>query len=220
MNYYPLYLDIKKRRCVVVGGGDVAERKVERLVDCGAEVVVVAKSLTAKLEISRRNGWILHIDDEYRSEYIDAAFVVIGATDNAEINAGIYRDAEDRGLLVNIVDKPEMCNFIVPSVVQAGDLTVAISTGGKSPALARRLREDMEGRFGWEYEMLLNIMGELRERILKRGNLSEQNRDIFESLLDSDMLSYIREEEWGRLEKLIFDLTGEKLTVSGKSLQQ
>jgi len=213
MKYYPACLDISNRKCVVVGGGDVAERKVMRLLECGARVVLVGKTMTAQLRMMRDEGTIEHVSDDYREKYIEGAFLVIGATDRDDVNDTIFRDSSGRGILVNVVDDPARCTFIVPAVFQREDLLVAVSTGGKSPALARRLRESMEKHYGPEYGALLDIMGDLRERILARGGPSTDNRELFESVLDSDILSCIREGRWDRVREIIKDLTGEDVAL-------
>ena len=140
MKYYPLFLDIIDRRCVVIGGGDVAERKVERLLDFGARVVVVGKTLTPGLETMKKEGRINHIAADYDKALIDDAFLLIGATDRDDVNAKISRDGKEKGILVNIVDDPDKCDFVLPSLLTQGDLLIAISTGGKSPALAKKLK--------------------------------------------------------------------------------
>ncbi len=198
-------------KCVVIGGGEVAERKVARLLECGANVVLVGKTITRELEAMKREGRIDHIPDDYRSDYIEGAFLVIGATDRDEINEEIYLDSKERNILVNIVDDPERCQFIVPSQVRRGDLLISISTGGKSPALARRLRENLEGKYGHEYKILLDIMGRLRGKIIARGSSSEANKIVFESVLDTDILRYIREGDWNRVRETVRDLTGEDI---------
>ncbi len=211
MAFYPVCLDISNERCVVVGGGEVAERKVIGLIECGAKVVLVARALTPELRVMKDAGKIEQVSDDYEEEYLEGAFLVIGATDRDDVNERISRDARDRGILVNVVDIPARCNFIVPSVFRRGDLLVAVSTGGKSPALARRLREEIEERYGPEYGTLLEIMGDLRGKIIARGASSEENRKIFESVLDSDILRYIREEKGDRVREIIKDLTGEDI---------
>jgi len=211
MEYYPVCLDISNERCVVVGGGEVAERKVISLLECGAKVVLVARDLTPALRVIKDAGRIEQVPDDYKEEYLEGAFLVIGATDREDVNEKISRDSRDRGILVNIVDVPARCNFIVPSVFRRGDLLVAVSTGGKSPALARRLREEIEERYGPEYGTLLEIMGDLRGRIIARGASSAENRVLFESVLDSDILRYIREEKGDRVQEIIRDLTGEDI---------
>ncbi len=214
MAYYPLYLNLENRLCVVVGGGEVAQRKVERLVECGARVRVVARFLTPALARMRERVEIEHVNDEYRCDYVEGAVLVIGATDRVEINERIYKDGHARGLLVNIVDNPPLCNCIVPSLFQRGNLAVAVSTGGKSPALARRIREEIEERYGNEYAILLDIMGELRCRILSRGMPSEKNRGFFEALLDSEILDLIIRKDWQGVEKVIFECAGEEVDLT------
>ena len=213
VKYYPINLDITNKRCLVVGGGDVAERKVQRLLECGARSVVIGKTLTPGLEAMKRNGRIDHIDDDYDESYINDAFLVIGATDCDNINADMAKIGRDRGILVNIVDDPDKCDFILPSLFQQGDLIIAISTSGKSPALAKKLRQEMEGKYGPEYNTLLDILGKLRERIMIRGHSSDDNKRTFESIVNSDILHFIREKDWDRVKTIIHDATDEDIEV-------
>lgn len=212
--YYPVSLDIRDRRCIVVGGGAVAERKAERLIACGARVAVVSRTLTPMLEDKKKEKAIEHIDGDYDKQALSGAFMVIGATDRDEVNAQVSEDALSLGMLVNIVDDPERCNFILPSLLQQGDLSIAVSTGGKSPALARKIREDLQGRYGPEYKTLLAIMGSLRKRILMRGDASGMNKPIFETLVRSDILQAIREGDRNRVQKLIHEISGIEMDVS------
>jgi len=213
MKFYPISLDISNEKCVVVGGGDVAERKIIRLLECGARVVLVGKTITPGLRAMKDKETIEHVPDDYREEHIEGAFLVIGATDRNDVNERIYRDSRSRGILVNVVDEPARCNFIVPAIFRRKDLLIAISTGGKSPALARKLREKMEEKYGPEYGILLDIMGNLREKIIARGGTSAENKRTFESVLDSDILRHIREEEWDRAREIVRDLTGEDVKL-------
>jgi precorrin-2 dehydrogenase/sirohydrochlorin ferrochelatase len=213
VKYYPLFLDITDRRCVVVGGGDVAERKVGRLLDFGASVIVVGKALTPGLETMKKEGRINHIDADYDKAFINDAFLVIGATDRDDVNAEISRDGREKGILVNIVDDPDKCDFVLPSLLKQGDLLIAISTGGKSPALAKKLREDMEQLFGTEYQTLLEVMGQLREKLVVKGRSSDENRRLFEAVVHSDILQHIKDKSWEKVKKIIYDITGEKIRV-------
>jgi precorrin-2 dehydrogenase/sirohydrochlorin ferrochelatase len=213
MKYYPVHLDMTNKRCVVVGGGDIAERKVERLLECGAQVTVVSKSLTPVLKARKKTGQMDHIDRDYEDQTLDGAFMVIGATDRNDVNERISKDAMARGLLVNIVDDPDRCNFILPSLVQQGDLSIAISTGGKSPALAKKLRKELEKQYGPEYQTLLVIMGILRKRILAGDQRAADNKAVFEDLVHSDILQAIREKDRGRVNTIIHDLTGISMDV-------
>jgi precorrin-2 dehydrogenase/sirohydrochlorin ferrochelatase len=208
MKYYPVNLDLAGKRCVVVGGGEVAERKVERLLDCGAHVTVVGRALTTALAAKKAAGQLDHIDMDYEAGVLDGAFLIIGATDRGDVNERISKDAMARGLLVNIVDDPERCNFILPSLVRQGDLSIAISTGGNSPALAKKLRQELEGQYGPEYQTLIRIMGTLRQKIIARGQCAADNKAIFEDLVQSDLLQAIRDKDSGRVNAIIHERTG------------
>ena len=210
MRYYPLYLNIADKRCVVVGGGDVAARKVERLLSCGARVTVIGRKLSPALDVLKKNGRLEHVESDYRKEHLRGAFLVIGATDSPEVNERVYRDSKEEGILVNVVDDPGLCDFILPSLMERGDLSIAVSTGGKSPALARKIRQELESIYGPEYEVLLGIMCALREKVLSRQGPSEANRLVFESVLDSDVLDKIRKKDWQAVKERIRDLTGEE----------
>ena len=212
--YYPVSLDITGKRCVIVGGGAVAERKAERLIECGAQVTIVSRTLTPLLEDRKRANAIEHIDVDYDKQALDGAFMVIGATDRDDVNARVSQDALSLGTLVNIVDDPDRCNFILPSLVQQGDLSIAVSTGGKSPALARKIKEDLQRQYGPEYKILLEIMGSLRKEILARGHASEANKAVFAALVHSDMLQAIREGNRSQVKKIIHDTSGIDMDVN------
>ncbi len=215
MKYYPIYLDISNKRCTVVGGGEVAERKVNRLLDAGASIVVVGMKLTPRLAALRDEGRIEHTAMSYRSNFLTGSFLVIGATDSDSVNQEIYRDAKEKGILVNIVDDPAHCDFILPSLFERGDLTIAVSTGGKSPALARKLRMELEKSYGPEYDVLIRIMGILREKVIAWGDSPEANRQIFDAVIESDILDLIRKKDWAGVKKLIWERTGETLDDFG-----
>jgi len=197
-NFYPLFLDLLGRKCVVVGAGEVAARKTVRLLECGARVTVVGKSPGAGITELNGEGVIDLIDGEYREEYLDGAFLVIGATDNGDVNRRVYEDAEERGMLVNIVDCPELCNF----------------TGGRSPVMARRIRNELETKLDEGYSPMLRLMGDLRGKILARGLSPEDNKPIFESLADSPLLDLLREKRWAEAEEVVLNLTGEMVNLS------
>jgi precorrin-2 dehydrogenase/sirohydrochlorin ferrochelatase len=213
MRYYPLFLDISQRRCVVIGGGKVAERKIERLLACGARVEVVGRVLTPALSALKAEGRIVHHDSDYDRTLIRGAFFVIGATDDGAVNGRISEDARELGILVNIVDQSARCDFILPSLVERGALTIAVSTGGKSPALAKKLRTELASLYGPEYATLLEIVGELRERVIAGGRPSEENRERFEALVTSEILDLIRAKRWSRIEAMIEERTGIEMEV-------
>lgn len=210
MKYYPVFLDIKDKKCVIVGGGEVAARKAERLLDCGAEVFVISPKLAPELAALEAQDLICHIATEYTDYFINDAALVIGATDDEEINARVSRDARAKGIPVNIVDDPKKCDFILPALVQRGDLAIAIGTGGKSPALARHLREELELKYDSEYELFLEILGKLRVRMAKNEG---KGRDWFNSLLEAGILIFIKNKEMEKVKEIVKQITGEEVDI-------
>jgi len=208
LRYYPLFLDIAGRKCVVVGGGNVAERKAERLLACGACVEVVGKTLTPLLAAWKEEKKVGHLDADYQDACLTGAFLVIGATDDGAVNGRIAADARALGIPVNIVDDPARCDFILPAVLERGDLSIAVSTSGRSPALAKKIRRELEAVYGPEYAILLEIMGKLRGDVIARGRPSDENRGCFEAVVSSEILDHIRAQRWGDVKELIWRLTG------------
>jgi precorrin-2 dehydrogenase/sirohydrochlorin ferrochelatase len=213
VRYYPICLDISGKRCVVIGGGNVAERKVERLLACGARVEVVGKELTPALAAWKGDGRIIHREADFEEAHLAGASLVIGATDDETVNGRVAQSARARGIPVNIVDDPARCDFILPSVVERGDLVIAVSTGGKSPALARKIREELEGVYGMEYAILLEILGELRDRVIASGSSSAENGERFAAVVRSGILDDIRRKSWTEVKETICRLAGVEMEV-------
>ncbi|MBW2709343.1 MAG: bifunctional precorrin-2 dehydrogenase/sirohydrochlorin ferrochelatase [Deltaproteobacteria bacterium] len=188
MSFYPIFVQLEGKKVVVVGGGNVAHRKVLALLECGASVYLAGRELVAALEQMVEKGEIHFLGREFKDEYLDPAFMTIAATDDKDLNHRISACAREKGVLVNAVDQPPDCDFIVPSILKRGDLLIAISTSGKSPALARRIRKGLEAQFGQEYEMFLTMMGRLRKEILSLGLPQKENSRIFQKIVDSDLL--------------------------------
>ncbi|MDQ4096897.1 MAG: bifunctional precorrin-2 dehydrogenase/sirohydrochlorin ferrochelatase [Actinomycetota bacterium] len=184
---YPVNLIVEGRRCLVVGGGDVAARKVAGLRACGAQVKVVAPAVNEEI---RRTPGVAWEERAYRRGDVEGHRLVIAATDDTAVNAAVYRDAEAAGVWVNGADDPAHCSFTLPSVVRRGSLQVTVSTGGRSPALARWLRERLESEIGPEYEVLLDLLADERQSIRATGRSTEELD--WQSALDSDMLALIR----------------------------
>jgi len=210
LKYYPVFWDIRGKKCVVIGGGEVAARKVGRLLDCGAKVCVVSPDLVPELADLKSAGLILHLDEAYAGESLYGAALVIGATDDEKINAAVSRDAKAGGIPVNIVDDPQKCDFILPSLMERGDLTIACGTGGKSPALARHLREELESIYGEEYATLLDILGQLRLRMEKNTGVG---KTWFDQLMAAGLLQAIREKQTLRVKSIVRDITGEEVEI-------
>lgn len=165
--YYPVFLDLTGKRCVIVGGGTVAERKCTSLMKTGALITVVAPEITRRLKGYKDKGFIRHRERNYRKGDIASADIVISATGCTEINERVAKDAESLHKLINVVDTRDLCNFIVPSVFRRGMLSIAISTGGRSPALAREIRKELEKLYGPEYEKKLRAIATMRDRAKK-----------------------------------------------------
>jgi len=213
MKYYPVYLDIKNKACLVVGGGDVGTRKVKTLLDCGAAVTVVSPKSTHELLKLAESGAISLKRRHFRNEDLEGMFLVIGATDDAELNQFLSREAFARNMLCNIADRPEACNFILPSIVNRGDLIIAVSTSGTSPAYAKTLRKELEKRFGPEYADFLGIMGELRAKLLKTAHAPEAHKNLFEALIRSDLLRWVKNKDIPRINEILRQLFGKEYEI-------
>ena len=210
MQYYPVSLDIKNRKCLVVGGGGVCTRKVMTLIDCDAKVTVVSPDVRGKLLELADRGLIILEKRPYRETDLDGMFLVIGTTDDEELNRQISMDAEKLNMLCNIADRPEVCNFILPSIVNRGDLTISISTSGKSPALAKRLRIELEEQFGNEYAEFLRLMGAIRKKLLSQKHEPEAHKHLFEKLISGGLLDMIRGNRKDEIDSLLCEVLGEE----------
>jgi precorrin-2 dehydrogenase len=160
--FYIACLKLKGRRCVVVGGGEIGLEKVEGLLSCDGDVTLVAPEAVGELEELAREGSIRWERRDYRPEDLEGTFMVIASTDDTDVNIGIYEDAERRAMLVNVVDVPPLCNFILPAIVRTGPLAIAISTAGASPALAKRMKREVGELFGEEYATLAIMLNDAR----------------------------------------------------------
>jgi precorrin-2 dehydrogenase/sirohydrochlorin ferrochelatase len=209
MRYYPVHLDIKNRNCLVVGGGAVGTRKVNTLLECGARVTVVSPNPTRQLTKLAAEGAITLTQRSYRSADLNGTFLVIGATDDENLNQLIANDAVQNNTLCNIADRPEACNFILPSIVRRGDLVITISTSGKSPALAKQLRQKLETQFGKEYAEFLLLMGAIRKKLLSQAHEPEAHKDLFNKLLDSNLIQLMQSGKTEEINSLLYKILGE-----------
>ena len=209
MRYYPVHLDIQNRDCLVVGGGSVGTRKVITLLDCGAKVTVISPVVSPQLRDFATSGSIKLSERRYRSGDLDGMFLVIGATDDEELNRQISNDADHLNTLCNIADRPEVCNFILPSIVQRDDLVLTISTSGRSPAMAKKLRKTLESQFGEEYGVFLKLMGAIRKKLLSTSHEPEAHKPLFEQLIDADLIALIEKDKTAEIDALLFEILGE-----------
>jgi len=193
VKYYTICLvGLPSQQTIVIGGGKVAARKVEGLLAAGAKVQVISPVITLELQEWVDVGTIEHVPRCYQDSDLNDAFLVIAATDDPSVNQAVWNEAKRRGCLVNVVDDPMHSNFILPAVVQREDLSVAISTGGSSPALARRLREQIEQLIGPEYGVLASLMAELRPELIESFPAGEARLQAALRVVDSDILNIIQ----------------------------
>jgi precorrin-2 dehydrogenase / sirohydrochlorin ferrochelatase len=201
MRYYPVNLNISHRACLVIGGGSVAERKAKGLLACGALVTVISPEISAGLLALLAEKQISWLSRPYQAGDLAGAFLVIAATDDDRAQQAVQEEAESRNILLNVADVPERCNFILPSILSRGDLTIAVSTSGNSPALAKQVRERLEELFGPEYELYLELLGSLRTAVLEQGLPPAANKVLFQKLLHPEMPTWLRTREWPRIEQ-------------------
>ncbi len=185
--FYIACLKLSGRKCLVVGGGDIGLEKVEGLLACGGSVTLLAPEAHPELQALAEEGSIEWDRREYAGpEDLEGAFMVIAATNDSEVNIGVYYDAEKRAMLANVVDVPPLCNFILPAIVRTGPLAIAISTAGASPALAKRMKREISDLFGEEYARLAVMLNDVRG--WAKGTLPTYNerKDFFEGIVNGD----------------------------------
>lgn len=188
MGYIPLFLDVTRQPCIVIGGDAVAERRVRALVDAQAEVTIVSPSLTRYLTRQVRSKRVKHIRRQYEPGDIQGFKLAFVATRDAEVGAEAFREADELGIPINVADTPHLCSFITPAVVRRGGLQIAISTGGASPALARRLRLKLSESIGPEYAGLVELLAAARHYLRKHQSDSKVRRSVLNRLAASRKL--------------------------------
>ena len=186
VSYYPAFLDVSDRRCVVVGGGPVALRKVRALLERGASVEVISPEPCSELSQLAESGQVCISPRQYEEGDLEGAFMAIAATDDRITNLTVAKEARSKGVLVNVVDDDRSSDFIVPACVCRGDVTIAVSTGGRSPALAGKIRQRLEEEFGEEYASLALLVGEVRTEV--RRQRIKVDSDAWKEALDLDSL--------------------------------
>jgi precorrin-2 dehydrogenase/sirohydrochlorin ferrochelatase len=211
--FYPVYLNLKGRRVVVIGGGNVAERKIESLLESGAFVLVVSPEVTPRIACLSEQK---KVEIQYRS-YVQGdcsgASLVFSATGDPEINRAVYQEATALGVFINSADQPDRCSFIMPAVVRRGNIGVAISTNGTSPALAARLRRKISEVIGPEYARLAELLARIRPEIRSKVHTDEQRKDLHYRIIDSEIVSLLKVDDRApaerRLKEIIEDFVCE-----------
>ena len=190
--YYPIYLDLQDREVLIVGGGDVCARKAEGLMRCGARVTVVSPANVAKIQRWGEEGRLTLHQRLYAGSDIEGKTLVVAATNDPSVNAGIAKECRRRLVLVNVVDGADPGDYVVPAIVEQGSIQIAVSTGGNSPALARKLREDLLQLVGPEYSEVAEIMGSLRDAAKRVLPTDAKRKRFFDSLLDGPLLELLK----------------------------
>lgn len=179
---YPINLELKDINITIIGGGDVAYRKCKNFLDFGKSVRVVSPKFIDEFELIKNDVELIY--DEYKEEYIKDSFIVVAGTNNKEINKNIGIYCRECGKLVNVVDDIELSNYTVPSYVKRGDLLISISTGGKSPSLSSKIKKELEEKYDDSYEEYINILGEIRKKVIKKYKNISERKKILNSLIN------------------------------------
>lgn len=208
--YYPAFLDLKGKKVVVCGGGKVAERKVLSLIKTGGNITVISPWLTKRLEKEKQSGRIRHIHRQYRKGDLKKAFLVIAATDSRDVNELISREAV---CLLNVVDTPDLCNFVVPSVVNRWPLILAVSTSGVSPALSRSIRKELESLYGMEICSYLKFLKRYRRHAMKLIHDKIKRKKFLVEIASERMLNMLRKKGLKQTKKVV-----DKLFIMAKGL--
>jgi precorrin-2 dehydrogenase/sirohydrochlorin ferrochelatase len=189
--YYPVFLNLENKKAVVIGGGKVAERKILSLLKAKADITVISPDITARIAREKQKGAIQHINRRYRNGDITSAFLVIAATDSPCLNK---RVSDEASCLVNAVDMPSLCNFIVPSVLQRGPLTIAVSTSGVSPALSRSIRKEIDNMYGTEFSEYLKALQVIRAEAMKGITDQKKRGKVLKSVASAQMIRMLRQK--------------------------
>lgn len=190
-NYYPVMLNIEDKECIIFGGGKVALRKVNIIINYGCKITIISEYVCDELKLLIEKNNIKWIQRNYQNNDVNNVFLVFAATNNFEVNKLISKEAKEKGILTNNVSSPEMCTFVVPSIVKRGDLTLTVSTNGKSPLISKFIRQELEQKYDLNYEELLNILGDLRQKAVTRINSESKREDFFNEILKLDPLELI-----------------------------
>jgi siroheme synthase-like protein len=202
--YCPILLNLRGRRCVVVGGGNVALRKVKMLLEAGAKVTVISPRLHPEIEKLSGKRLIQLIQRDYKAGDLKKAVILVAGTDVKEVNRKVTKDGKEAGVLVNVADDPKPSDFIFPSFFRRGDLTVAVSTAGMSPALARKIRAKLEKSLGEEYASLLFIIGEVRSTMKRKGYIVDA--ETWQDALDLDpLIRLVKARQWRKAKTFLLN---------------
>jgi precorrin-2 dehydrogenase len=206
MKIYPIFLQIASKPCLVVGGGSVGQRKVEDLLAAGAQVTLVSREATAALQTLAARELITYLQEDFHPDHLTGMVLVIAATNDLNTNQRVSNAAQARSIPVNVVDQPDLCSFVVPASIRRGDLTIAIGTGGRSPALAKKLRRDLEQIYGPEYGPYVELLGAIREKVLSCRRDHPDNNNLFTRIVAGPLLPLLNSCDQAGLQALLAQL--------------
>ena len=209
MRYYPIYLNLTDKRSIIVGGGTIAEGKVTSLLEADAQVVIIAPEVTPAIRELAESEKITWEQRAYRDGDLEGAAIAISATDDPEVNHQVWDEAHRRGILINVVDDVPYCNFIAPAIVRRGDITIAISTNGKMPALAAHMRREMDKSFGDEYLQLLEMTSPMRVELGTKHLPYTTRQKLWRKLFEeTELIDLIRQGDEEAARKLAREVLG------------
>ena len=214
MRQYPVNLALESKPCAVIGGGEVAARKVNGLLEAGAEVTIITPEACDAIEKSARRGEVKIVRRKYRKGDLKGMKLALVATDDSDLNCRVAAEARSLNVPVNVADAPDECDFTLPALLRRGDITIAVGTGGSSPALARALKDLIGKVIGPEYGELARILGKLRKRFVERGENLAGRRELFESLIASELKECLKRCDYAAARRIIADLAGEDMEIS------
>ncbi|MRR54517.1 MAG: bifunctional precorrin-2 dehydrogenase/sirohydrochlorin ferrochelatase [Deltaproteobacteria bacterium] len=220
MKYYPINIDIRGKLAIIVGGGAVAERKCQMLLEAGAVVTVIAPRLSKGLRCLLEKGSVSHRARDYRPGDLAGAFLVFAATGDRAISRAVAEEAAEWRILANIADMPDRSDFTTPAAVARGDLLLTVSTGGKCPVLAREVREELHARYGEEYGEVLRILGAVREKLLASKKGCHAMKEILHSLISHNLPGILRGESPDSVDRLLREIAGPGFSLSELGLEK
>ncbi len=213
MQYYPIFLDLSNQPCLVIGGGFIAERKVESLLSAQGQVSLISPTLTPQLQTWAAEQRITVQQRPYQPGDMQGFSLVFAATSDEALHRQIADEAKAAGIFLNVVDRPALCSFIVPAIVSQGDLSIAISTNATSPAMAKKIRQELAAQFGPEYDLALQLLARVRERISQEQVSSQDRQRRFTALVNSPLLDYLRQRQIDKLDSLLQQTLGETYSL-------
>ena len=208
MAYYPIFVEMEGRPCLVIGGGGEAQRKVTGLMAAGARITVIAPKLTRDLQAMLAAGEIEYIPREYQDGDVEGYHVCMVATDDGAVNGAVAAEGKRRGIWVNAADDTKNCDFILPAVIRRGSITIAASTGGTSPALARRLREELEAYLTEEMPALADLLGDVRTNLRSRGIVPDA--EVWQEAIDEDLRVLLAQRKYRQAKARLLTALGEE----------